>query len=248
MTRPLSSDPCLTLTGDNLTVADAAHILHGQIAELRVAPAARRRVEQARRCLHDLLEQGATLYGVNTGFGKLASQRIEAQEVLALQENLLRSHAVGMGPLLESWRQPARSRPAHSGSGQGSLRRHAGVDRSTRRDVQPRRGARQSRSRAASAQSGDLAPLAHLALVVMGEGHAFVIRPSLDEDGRRSSSAGRKPLSGRAALRRVHLKPYRPRPRRDCRSSTAPRSARPSWPRRWCEPDSSPASPTSPAP
>ena len=78
MTRPLSSDPCLTLTGDNLTVADAAHILHGQIAELRVAPAARRRVEQARRCLHDLLEQGATLYGVNTGFGKLANQRIEA--------------------------------------------------------------------------------------------------------------------------------------------------------------------------
>ena len=58
--------------------------------------------------------------------------------------------------------------------------------------------------------SGDLAPLAHLALVVIGEGHAFVMRARSMSDGRRSSSAGRKPLSGRAALRRVHLKPYRP--------------------------------------
>src|SRR5207237_5361952 len=48
----------------------------------------------------DLLESGATIYGVNTGFGKLANQRIEPHEILALQENLLRSHAVGTGPLL----------------------------------------------------------------------------------------------------------------------------------------------------
>src|SRR5207245_4712371 len=41
-----------------------------------------------------------TIYVVNTGFGKLSNQRIEPHEVLALQENLLRSHAVGMGPLL----------------------------------------------------------------------------------------------------------------------------------------------------
>src|SRR5579871_2221422 len=77
MNRALSSDTALVLTGDNLTLPDAARILHGQVGQLQVAPAARRRVEQARRCLHDLLAQGATLYGVNTGFGKLASQRIE---------------------------------------------------------------------------------------------------------------------------------------------------------------------------
>ena len=63
-------------------------------------PSARRRVEKARRCLDDLLAGGDVIYGVNTGFGKLANQRIEVDEVLALQENLLRSHAVGMGPLL----------------------------------------------------------------------------------------------------------------------------------------------------
>src|SRR5262249_50851269 len=52
--------------------------------------------------------------------------------------------------------------------------------------------------------SGDLAPLAHLALVVMGEGYAFVSKPGSD------GKARAKPLSGRAALRRVRLKPHRP--------------------------------------
>src|SRR5262249_37633795 len=52
---------------------------------------------------------------------------------------------------------------------------------------------------------GDVAPLAHLALVVMGEGYAFVTKPGAD----RNPVSG-KPLSGRAALQRVHLKPHRP--------------------------------------
>ncbi len=60
----------------------------------------RKRVEASRRCVEDLLASGATLYGVNTGFGKLANQRIPPQDVLTLQENLLRSHAVGVGALL----------------------------------------------------------------------------------------------------------------------------------------------------
>src|SRR5262249_14704898 len=96
----LHNTTALELTGDNLTLADAERILHGQIDELSLATAARKRVEAARRCLHECLAEGQTLYGVNTGFGKLANQRIEPHEVLALQENLLRSHAVGVGPLL----------------------------------------------------------------------------------------------------------------------------------------------------
>src|SRR5437588_6291663 len=90
----------LELTGDGLTLDDAERILRDQVERLSLAASARKRVEQARRCVEDLLAAGATLYGVNTGFGKLANQRIEPHEVLALQENLLRSHAVGMGPLL----------------------------------------------------------------------------------------------------------------------------------------------------
>src|SRR5262245_3665312 len=90
----------LELTGDNLTLNHAEAILAGQVERLRLAPAARRQVERARECLTHLLAEGATIYGVNTGFGKLANQRIELADVLALQENLLRSHAVGRGPLL----------------------------------------------------------------------------------------------------------------------------------------------------
>src|SRR5947207_5849698 len=100
MNRLSRSPLSLELTGDNLTLADAASILHGSVERLTLAPAARDRVEQARRCLTELLARGDTLYGVNTGFGKLSNQRIEPHEVLALQENLLRSHAVGVGPLL----------------------------------------------------------------------------------------------------------------------------------------------------
>jgi histidine ammonia-lyase len=209
MNRVFSSGASLVLTGDNLALADAGRILHGQIAELQVAPQARRRVEQARRCLHDLLARGETLYGVNTGFGKLASQRIEAHEVLALQENLLRSHAVGMGPLLSL----GVSRLALALRIQALVKGHSGVTvelidqlvEMYNRGVVPA-----IPEQGSVGASGDLAPLAHLALVVMGEGHAFVVspHPPLPHKGG-GQSEGRKPMSGRAALRRVHLKPYR---------------------------------------
>ncbi len=232
MNRTLSSSASLVLTGDNLTLADAGRILHGQIAELQVAASARRRVEQARRCLHDLLARDETLYGVNTGFGKLASQRIETHEVLALQENLLRSHAVGMGPLLSL----DVSRLALALRIQALIKGHSGVSvelidqlvEMYNRGVVPA-----IPEQGSVGASGDLAPLAHLALVVMGEGHAFVVppHPNPPPQGGREKKAlppregrekkalpprggglgwgGRKPMSGRAALRRVHLKPYR---------------------------------------
>src|SRR3974390_3426657 len=88
------------LSGDGLTVDDAKEFCGGELRKKGLARTGRKRVEKARRCLEHLLAEGATIYGVNTGFGKLANQRIEPEEVLALQENLLRSHAVGMGLLL----------------------------------------------------------------------------------------------------------------------------------------------------
>src|SRR6266852_4067536 len=100
MNRTTLTSPALVLTGDNLTLDDAEHILHGQVERLGLAPAARKRVEKSRRCLEELMASGATIYGVNTGFGKLSNQRIEPEEILLLQENLLRSHAVGMGERL----------------------------------------------------------------------------------------------------------------------------------------------------
>src|SRR5437763_14810752 len=96
----MAPSPVLELNGDNLTIDDAERILRGQVERLVVSADAQKRVLEARRCLEEILAEGRTVYGVNTGFGKLSNQRIEPTEVLALQENLLRSHAVGMGPLL----------------------------------------------------------------------------------------------------------------------------------------------------
>jgi histidine ammonia-lyase len=197
----------LELTGDNLTLADAERILNGRIERLSLAPAARGAVERSRRCLADLLARGDTLYGVNTGFGKLASQRIEASEVLALQENLLRSHAVGLGPLLGL----GVSRLALALRIQALAKGYSGVTPDLLGALLElyNRGVIPAIPELGSVgASGDLAPLAHLALVLIGEGHAFVSRPSALGDGRKQPG-GRKPLSGRAALRRVHLPPYR---------------------------------------
>src|SRR5262245_19705989 len=205
MVRTAPLPTALELSGDGLTLDDAEGILRGHVVRLSLAPAARRRVEQARRCLEDLIAGGATLYGVNTGFGKLANQRVGPAEVLALQENLLRSHAVGMGPLLSV----AESRLALALRIQALAKGHSGVTPELidlliemfNRGVVPA-----IPEQGSVGASGDLAPLAHLALVVMGEGHAFVTRPG-PESGR---GAPGRPVSGRAALRRVHLQPHRP--------------------------------------
>jgi histidine ammonia-lyase len=207
MSRATPPPLALQLTGDGLTLDDAEAILLGRVERLSLAAAARKRVTQSRRCLEDLAATGATIYGVNTGFGKLANQRIEPDEVLALQENLLRSHAVGMGP----WLGVGVSRLALALRIQALAKGFSGVTPELldallemyNRGVVPA-----IPEQGSVGASGDLAPLAHLALVVMGEGHAFVVRPGGEANHRPRPAA--KLLSGRAALRRVHLQPHRP--------------------------------------
>src|SRR5262249_37266968 len=100
--NPLRSSPAeLVLDGDGLTLREARLLLSDTPVRLALSPAARGRVAESRRCLETLLAEGQTLYGVTTGVGKLSGQRIAAGQVLELQENLLRSHAVGRGALLD---------------------------------------------------------------------------------------------------------------------------------------------------
>ncbi len=197
----MSRDVTLELNGDNLSLDDAERVLRGKVDRLVLSTNARRRVRESRQCLEELLAEGRTIYGVNTGFGKLANQRIEPTEVLALQENLLRSHAVGMGPLLSI----GEARLALVLRVQALARGHSGVtvELVERLIEMFNRGVTPAVPEQGSVgASGDLAPLAHLALVVMGEGHAFVSRGGAERQ--------RRPISGRAALRAVRLKPYRP--------------------------------------
>jgi len=211
MKLPSSTSVSLELSGEGLSLNDAERILGGQVEKLSLASAARRRVERTRRCLDQLLAAGEIIYGVNTGFGKLANQRIEPDEVLALQENLLRSHAVGMGPLLSI---PV-SRLALALRIQALAKGYSGVSAElidTLIEMYNRGVVPAIPEQGSVGASGDLAPLAHLALVVMGEGYAFVAPPNspADRSSRAAGPARSKPLSGRAALKRVHLQPHRP--------------------------------------
>src|SRR5262249_11924000 len=125
-------------------------------------------------------------------------------EIQALQQNLLRSHAVGMGALLPL----GIARLALALRIQALVKGYSGVTAELidalvalyNRGVIPA-----IPEQGSVGASGDWAPLAHLALVLIGEGHAFVTTP-----GRDTHASGKKPklLSGRAALKKVHLPPY----------------------------------------
>src|SRR4029079_6240613 len=164
----------------------------------------------SRRCVESLLASGATLYGVNTGFGKLANRRIEPHEVLALQENLLRSHAVGMGPLLGL----GASRLALCLRIQALAKGYSGVSLElidTLTEMYNRGVVPAIPEQSSVGASGDLAPLAHLALVVMGEGQAVLVKPATASELHASPKPRHRLMRGRAPRRKVHLKPHRPR-------------------------------------
>ncbi|MBL8796851.1 MAG: histidine ammonia-lyase [Planctomycetia bacterium] len=190
----------LEISGDGLTLADAESVLRGQVSVLHLTPQARRRVEKSRRCLEKLATTGKTIYGVNTGFGKLSNQRIDASEIDQLQVNLLRSHAVGLGPLLDS----GVARLALTLRTQALAKGYSGVTTALIEQLCElfNRGITPAIPEQGSVgASGDLSPLAHLALVAIGEG--LVLPPDSDDAVRR------KLLSGAVALKRAGLQPYR---------------------------------------
>ncbi|TVQ34790.1 MAG: histidine ammonia-lyase [Geminicoccaceae bacterium] len=135
----------------------------------------------------------AAVYGVNTGFGKLASTRIAAADTATLQENLIRSHSAGVGEPLPSSvvRLVLALKLLSLGRGASGVRPEVvrlleGMLQQGVLPVIPGQGS--------VGASGDLAPLAHMALVMMGEGEAWI-------EGRR--------LPGGAALAAAGLAPIR---------------------------------------
>ena len=168
--------------------------LAARTATLEFGDNARARVMAANRAVQELVAAGdaaPNVYGVNTGFGALAETRISSADIQQLQHNLLRSHACGVGPDLP----PNVVRAMIALRAQVLALGHSGVrpvviERLVEllaADVLPRVPAQGS-----VGASGDLAPLAHLALVLIGEGEA-------DLDGQR--------LPGAEALARAGIQP-----------------------------------------
>jgi histidine ammonia-lyase len=179
----------VTLVPAKVGLAELQAVLRGQPA--RLDPAALPRVEAAARIVAEAAAGAAPVYGVNTGFGKLASKRIAPADTTTLQRNLILSHCCGVGEpvpariarLMMALKLVSLGRGA---SGVRPLVIHQ-IEALLANGVVPRVPAQGS-----VGASGDLAPLAHMAAVMIGAGEAFV---------------GDKLMPGRAALEAVGLQP-----------------------------------------
>src|SRR5438094_491752 len=161
-----------SIDGRSLDLADVVAVARGR-EPVRLAPAAAKHVDASRRALEKVVAKGALAYGIKTGFGELANVAISDADVRALQINLLRSHAVGQGPPLrqDEVRAALLLRANTLAMGYSGVRRIL-VTRLLQlldRGVHP-----VIPSRGSLGASGDLAPLAHLGLVLVGEGEAEI--------------------------------------------------------------------------
>src|ERR687886_643518 len=183
-----SMETPVVLDGGPLGVADVVAVAR-RGAPVALGLEARRRLEAARAVVEAVIARGEVVYGVNTGFGELSRVHISDADLATLQQNLLRSHAAGVGEPLPD--EVVRGMLLLLAASQA--RGHSGVRpvvpelvvEMLNRGVTPVVPARGSLG-----ASGDLAPLAHIGLVLIGEGEATL-------DGER--------LPGRAALERAGL-------------------------------------------
>lgn len=163
----------LTLDGRSLTLHDLAPLVAGETLELAVSKQALQRVRAARRVVDDHVAAGDVVYGLTTGFGKLKSVAIAAEDLEELQRNLVLSHCCGMGPAM-----PLHEvRISQVLRLNGLVRGHSGVTVELVEKLVrlfnagfvpevPQKGS--------VGASGDLAPLSQIAATYMGHGHAWV--------------------------------------------------------------------------
>lgn len=159
------------LSGQKLSLQQIVDVAEGR-EHVRLSSAARARCDASRAVVERIVAEGRTVYGVNTGFGRLSDVRIEPNQLRDLQVNLVRSHACGLGSSLSESEARAmlllRANVLACGySGGRALLIDtllAMLDHGVT-PVIPEKGS--------VGASGDLSPLAHLALVVIGEGEAF---------------------------------------------------------------------------
>ena len=161
----------LELDGQPLSLEEISGVAHDGWT-VTLSSDACQRMTASRRVVESVVARGETAYGINTGFGKLAEMRIPLDQLVALQRNLVRSHAAGVGePLPEAEVRAMLLLRAnvlakgHSGVRVKVAELLIGMLNHGVHPVVPSRGS--------VGASGDLAPLAHLALGLIGEGDVF---------------------------------------------------------------------------
>jgi len=180
----------ISLGGENLNLDDLTAVARNG-TQVALTQEASRRIRTARRLVDQWITEGRIIYGMTTGFGVLSDVKISLKDTRQLQKNILMSHAAGVGEILDT----ETVRAVMALKVHDLAKGHAGIRLETvrqlieclNRGIHPEVPAQGS-----VGASGDLAPLAHLALVLIGMGMA-VYR------GKR--------MSGKAALSRCSLKP-----------------------------------------
>ena len=186
------SDRMPQLSGQPLSLHEIAQIADASV-RVEIPPAAIAQMEASRAVVRRVAEDHLPVYGINTGFGKLCEVRISNGELARLQLNLVRSHACGLGaPLSEPETRVIVALRANTlALGYSGVRPVVAETLALllNRGVHP-----VIPSKGSVGASGDLAPLAHLALCVIGEGEAIYL-------GER--------MPGRTALERAGIEPVR---------------------------------------
>jgi len=161
----------IALDGEHLSLEDVLEVAEGR-AEVRIAPSVSGKVKQSRDFIERALDQGEKIYGVTTGFGMLSDQLIDRSQIEDLQRNLIRSHSVGVGPFFDEVTTRAITllranviAMGYSGVRMEVLKRLVEMINKGVHPLVPEQGS--------VGASGDLAPLAHLASVLVGEGEAI---------------------------------------------------------------------------
>jgi histidine ammonia-lyase len=181
----------MQLTGQPLTLSQIAQVAYGQTS-IEVAPSAHARIQASRKVIEEIVAKNGVVYGVSTGFGKLADVHIPTDELRQLQLNLVRSHACGVGrPLsIPEVRAMMLLRANVLVLGFSGIRLEVIellcelVNRGVTAFI-PEKGS--------VGASGDLAPLAHLSLTLIGEGEAFY-EGALLPSGDALSKSGLRPV------------------------------------------------------
>ncbi|MDF1538679.1 MAG: histidine ammonia-lyase [Candidatus Thorarchaeota archaeon] len=161
----------VSIDGESLTIEDVIKVArHGE--KVVLDDTTRTKIQNSRAVIERALDEGRTVYGVNTGFGNLANVSIDRKDLAALQVNLIRSHSVGVGNPFPSevvrgmmvlWANALSK--GFSGIRLEVVETLLAMLNKDVVPVVPEQGSVGS--------SGDLAPLAHMVLVMIGEGEAY---------------------------------------------------------------------------
>jgi histidine ammonia-lyase len=186
------SRPVCVLDGHSLSIDAVVLVARDPAIRIAVQPDARRALLESRRLVDRAIDSGQTIYGINTGFGKLANVRIPPDQLDQLQTNLIRSHASGVGTPLPAavvralmlLRANVLLRPT-SGVRPELVEALVALLNAGVLPVVPEQGS--------VGASGDLAPLSHVGLALMGEGYVLSPTGASTPAGDALANAGLKP-------------------------------------------------------